>query len=152
MFIYQKTPQYYETDQMGIIHHANYLRWFEEARFAYMEPDALFHTLKRNDCPIISPVLSAEIKYIRMVRMSDNVEILTRMTQYNGFRYTFVYLVRDKDTDETCCTGVTTHCFLTRDGQPARMKRDFTDLHNLMRKRLEDDTEEELNKNPESEE
>ena len=30
--IYEHKAQYYETDQMGIIHHANYLHWFEEAR------------------------------------------------------------------------------------------------------------------------
>ncbi len=29
---YEHRTQYYETDQMGIIHHSNYIRWFEEAR------------------------------------------------------------------------------------------------------------------------
>ena len=29
---YIRRPHYYETDQMAIIHHANYIRWFEEAR------------------------------------------------------------------------------------------------------------------------
>ena len=29
---YVREPFYYETDQMGIIHHSNYIRWFEEAR------------------------------------------------------------------------------------------------------------------------
>ena len=28
--LYNHKAQYYETDQMGIIHHSNYLRWFEE--------------------------------------------------------------------------------------------------------------------------
>ena len=34
---YCHTVQYYETDQMGIIHHSNYIRWMEEARIAYMD-------------------------------------------------------------------------------------------------------------------
>ena len=34
---YQHKVQYYETDQMGIVHHSNYIRWFEEARTDYME-------------------------------------------------------------------------------------------------------------------
>ena len=34
--IYTHQAQYYETDQMGIIHHSNYIRWFEEARIWYM--------------------------------------------------------------------------------------------------------------------
>ena len=33
---YQHKVQYYETDQMGIVHHSNYIRWFEEARTDYM--------------------------------------------------------------------------------------------------------------------
>ena len=31
---YIHQAQYYETDQMGIIHHSNYIRWMEEARIA----------------------------------------------------------------------------------------------------------------------
>ena len=34
---YIHQAQYYETDQMGIIHHSNYIRWMEEARIAYMD-------------------------------------------------------------------------------------------------------------------
>ena len=34
---YKHKVQYYETDQMGIVHHSNYIRWFEEARTDYME-------------------------------------------------------------------------------------------------------------------
>lgn len=34
---YQHKVQYYETDQMKVVHHSNYIRWFEEARIDYME-------------------------------------------------------------------------------------------------------------------
>ena len=37
MFAYTRKAQYHETDQMGIIHHANYIKWMEEARLAYLE-------------------------------------------------------------------------------------------------------------------
>lgn len=29
--------QYYETDMMGVTHHANYIHWMEEARIDFME-------------------------------------------------------------------------------------------------------------------
>ena len=32
MVHYDHKVQYYETDGMGIVHHSNYIRWFEEAR------------------------------------------------------------------------------------------------------------------------
>ena len=35
--LYTRRANYYETDKMGIIHHSNYIRWFEEARLHYME-------------------------------------------------------------------------------------------------------------------
>ena len=30
---YEHHAKYYETDQMGIIHHSNYIKWMEEARW-----------------------------------------------------------------------------------------------------------------------
>ena len=34
---YFHNAKYYETDQMSIIHHSNYIRWFEEARIDCLE-------------------------------------------------------------------------------------------------------------------
>ena len=34
---YTHKVQYYETDAMAIVHHSNYIRWFEEARLDYLE-------------------------------------------------------------------------------------------------------------------
>lgn len=36
MYTFERTAKYYETDQMGIVHHSNYIRWFEEARIELM--------------------------------------------------------------------------------------------------------------------
>ena len=33
---YTRKVAYYETDQMGIVHHSNYIRWFEEARIDFL--------------------------------------------------------------------------------------------------------------------
>ena len=32
-----RTAQYYETDRMGVIHHANYIHWMEEARISFLD-------------------------------------------------------------------------------------------------------------------
>ena len=37
MFTYIRKAQYHETDKMGVIHHANYVLWMEEARVAFMD-------------------------------------------------------------------------------------------------------------------
>lgn len=36
-FTYERKANYYETDMMGVVHHSNYLRYFEEARIAFMD-------------------------------------------------------------------------------------------------------------------
>ena len=50
---YEHQAQYYETDQMGIIHHSNYIRWFESARIWYMNEIGVtlfpYTTLFRSD-------------------------------------------------------------------------------------------------------
>ena len=33
---YRHKVQYYETDKMGFTHHANYIKWMEEARVDYL--------------------------------------------------------------------------------------------------------------------
>ncbi len=41
MEIYEHKAQYYETDQMKVVHHSNYIRWFEECRIEMMERGGL---------------------------------------------------------------------------------------------------------------
>lgn len=55
---YEHRVQYYETDQMGIVHHSNYIRWFEEAR-TYVLEEMGFGYKEMEHCGIISPVLAA---------------------------------------------------------------------------------------------
>ena len=43
MFSYERTACYHETDQMGIIHHSNYVKWREEARIAFLESVGTLH-------------------------------------------------------------------------------------------------------------
>ncbi|MFQ7173111.1 MAG: acyl-CoA thioesterase [Thomasclavelia ramosa] len=57
---YLHNAKYYETDRMGIIHHSNYIRWFEEARIDYMNQIGLTYK-KMEEEGIISPVLSISI-------------------------------------------------------------------------------------------
>ena len=59
--------QYYETDQMGVVHHSNYIRWFEEARAEWMEAVGLPYARLEAE-GIASPVLSVACAYRRPVR------------------------------------------------------------------------------------
>ena len=59
---------YYETDRMGIVHHSNYIRWFEEARLDWMKQIGWDYKSIEDD-NIIIPVLSVAAEY------KNNVQI-----------------------------------------------------------------------------
>ena len=41
MYIFERKINYYETDKMGVVHHSNYIRFFEEARCSFLEASGL---------------------------------------------------------------------------------------------------------------
>ena len=47
MTAYEHQAQYYETDQMGIIHHSNYIRWMESARIWWMQQAGIDYEIGR---------------------------------------------------------------------------------------------------------
>ena len=87
---YQHLAKYYETDQMGIIHHSNYIRWFEEARIDYMNQIGLTYK-KMEDEGIISPVLEVNCQYLNMMYFDDLATIKVSVTDYTGVRFAFKY-------------------------------------------------------------
>ena len=82
---YEHHAKYYETDQMGIIHHSNYIKWMEEARMDLMEQIGLSYK-QMEEMEIISPVLSVSCEYHSMVHFDDTVVIETKITKYNGIK------------------------------------------------------------------
>ena len=75
---YEHHAKYYETDQMGIIHHSNYVKWMEEARLDLMDQIGLNYR-QMEDMEIISPVLSISVEYHSMVHFDDTVVIYTKL-------------------------------------------------------------------------
>jgi len=71
-------PRYGETDQMGVIYHANYVVWFNEAR------DALLGSMGI-DLPLLEqtgyrfPVTELSCKYVKSVRYGDEVVVHAAM-------------------------------------------------------------------------
>ena len=139
---YQHKAQYYETDQMGIIHHSNYIRWFEEARTDYMEQLGMGYA-EMEKAGIVSPVLGVDATYLRMARFGDTVSIKTKIISYNGIKLSVEYEIYNKETGLIDCKGTTHHCFLNKMGRPISLKKDLIEFHNMFLKGLEESQEEE---------
>ena len=94
---YEHHAQYYETDQMGCVHHSNYIRWMEEARVNLMEQMGCgYKSMEASG--IMSPVLEVHCQYRSMVRFDDHVKIHVWVKEYNAIRMTLAYEMRDTAT------------------------------------------------------
>ena len=124
---YEHHVKYYETDQMGIVHHSNYIRWMEEARMDMMEQMG-FTYKQMEELEIVSPVLSVSCEYKSMVHFSDTVVIHTRLAQYNGGRPSVRYQLNDKETGELRTVAASEHCFLNNSGKPISLKRSYPEI------------------------
>lgn len=124
---YEHRAQYYETDQMGIIHHSNYIRWMEEARMNLLEQIG-FSYVEMENMEIISPVLSVSCDYKSMVHFNDIVLIEATMASYDGIRMKIQYRMTDKETGELRAIGESHHCFLNRSGKPISLKRIYPEI------------------------
>lgn len=118
---YAHRVQYYETDQMGIVHHSNYIRWFEEARTDLLDRAGISYAeMERRG--IIIPVLGVECDYKVMTRFGETALIHSRVEGFTGLRMSISYRVHVEGEASPRCTGLTRHCFLGRDLRPLKMK------------------------------
>ncbi|MGI6269780.1 MAG: acyl-CoA thioesterase [Candidatus Howiella sp.] len=119
---YIRTVQYYETDKMGIVHHSNYIRWFEESRIDLMDQmDAPYKELEESG--ILIPVLSVGCQYKAMVHFGERVAVFPRLVEYTGVRMRLTYTVAREGDGALCTTGESSHCFITADGRPVSLKK-----------------------------
>ena len=104
--IYQTTiePRYSETDQMGIIYHANYNVWFEIARTKLMDiMDFRYADVEAKG--FFFPVLKVEARYHKPATYGKPVTVSCIISKYTGVRICYEYEVRDELTNELLVTG-----------------------------------------------
>ncbi|MGB6178075.1 acyl-CoA thioesterase [Carnobacterium sp.] len=127
---YEHIAHYYETDQMGIIHHSNYIRWFEESRTDLL--DSLgFGYDQMEDSGIIIPVLAIQCDYKSMVYYNQTVYIIPVVDFFNGIKLTISYQVIDKVSGEIRATGLSKHCFLNSEHRPVSLKKVNKSIYDL---------------------
>lgn len=128
--LYERRVSYYETDQMGIVHHSNYIRWFEDARVDFLEQVG-FSYKKMEDMGVMIIVLGASCDYKIPARFGDNVVIVPRITEFNGFKMVVSYRVLNKADGSLLAAGETRHCFTDLKLKPLRTKKDYPDIYKI---------------------
>lgn len=137
-YYYTKKVKYYETDMMGVVHHSNYIRWFEEARIEYMR-NADISYRKMEDEGIQIPVVSVACKYRSPALFDDDITIKAWVKKYNGIIVELAYEVSRTGDGTLLATGESSHCFVDKnDFKPLVLKRERPDLHELFMKTMEE--------------
>ena len=142
---YVRRVQYYETDMMGITHHANYIRWMEEARIDFMDQLG-FPYRKMEEAGVVSPVKALSCDYRRPCTFGDEIAISVKAESFNGVILTILYEMKKPD-GETVCRARSEHVFLNREGQFVRMRREMSGFCAAIDKAIEEGKAEEANGN-----
>ena len=128
MHVFERKINYYETDKMGVVHHSNYIRFFEEARCALLEKAELPYDLMEEK-GIMSPVLGVSCKYKQHVTFGDIIEIHTYIKEFSGVKFTVGYEIYNKKTNALCVSGESNHCFTDSNLKPLNLKKHFNDVY-----------------------
>ena len=104
-----------DTDQMGVVYYANYLRYFESARAAY------WRDLGRSYKDLVEwgvalPVIEAHCNYKKSAFYEDLLVVETRVSELRGASLRFAYrVIRGVDL---IAEGHTRHAVVGPDGRP----------------------------------
>lgn len=125
--------RYQETDQMGVVYHANYFVWFEVGRTSLIrERGASYRELEEKG--IILPVIEANCQYKSPARYEDLVRIETEIADVSPVKIRFNYrAIRDHD-DTLLAHGFTTHMWVNRDMKPLNLKRKWPEFYALLQR------------------
>jgi acyl-CoA thioester hydrolase len=85
-----------ETDMMGIVHHQNYVAYFEKGRLEYMRRRGMPYK-DMVDRGIHMPVVELNIRYKKPARFDDLLRVETRLAALTRVTVRFDYTVRRPD-------------------------------------------------------
>lgn len=126
------TVRYAETDMMGVVHHANYLLYFEDARTDFLEK--LGYPYAQIEAQgLMAPVVDLQIRYGQPLVYTDRPLVRTRVVENGAAKTVYAYEVfksaEDLAAKKPCCTGRSTHCLVdAQTFKPVSIKRRLPEL------------------------
>jgi len=109
--------RYAETDQMGVVHHANYLVWFELARSEFCRGRGIDYPGMERD-GLILPVVEVNVRYLVPARYDDEVDVCVRVVSLRRSLLRLAYEVRRGE--DLLATGETLQILVHRESNKPR--------------------------------
>jgi acyl-CoA thioester hydrolase len=114
---------YGDTDQMGVVYYANYLRWFEAGRNEFLRAKGLSYSEFEAREKLILPVAEAGVSYLLPARYDDLVSVETSLAAARRASARFEYAVRRGG--DLLATGFTVHACVDGTGRIRRLPEEF---------------------------
>ena len=118
---------YADVDRMNVVHHANYLRYFETARTEFIRRRGGSYAAIE-EAGIIMPLVDVQIRYRAPARYDDLLEIHVSVAEVRAVAATFAYEVRRVGELLVLVTASTTLATCTVAGRPTRMPASVREL------------------------
>ncbi|MFT8363270.1 MAG: thioesterase family protein [Sporolactobacillus sp.] len=127
--------RYNETDKMGIVHHSQYVNWFEVARTDWVRQIGLSYRQVEEEGLMI-PVIGITVNYHSPATYDDEIIIETQLIHYDSIKMTFAYTVSNSSNSRLLVDGTSTHCWTDLNMKPVSLRRRRPDLHKQLQERL----------------
>ncbi len=117
--------RYAETDQMGVVYHANYLVWMEVGRVEYWRAAGLRYRDMEKDDGILLVVAEVNCRYLSPAVYDEEVIIRTSIAEANARIIRFEYEMLAADDGRRLATGYTKHVFCGTDRRPTKVPQKY---------------------------
>jgi acyl-CoA thioester hydrolase len=119
--------RYAETDQMGVVYHANYLVWFEVGRVEFIRQMGLSYKVMEQEEGCMIAVVEASARYKAPARYDDELVIETRLESARGVVIRFGYRIVRVADGMLLCEGETVHVVVGRDMKVRRLPEKYAE-------------------------
>jgi len=122
--------QYYETDRMGIVHHSNYIRYFETARTEFIRHEGLPYE-SVEEMGVMIPVLAVSAEYKTPAVYDEILSISCRFTKLGYASFELEYEVRNDETGELHVRGWSKQAFTDETLKPVAIRKAAPVVHEV---------------------
>ncbi len=117
--------RYAETDQMGIVYHANYLIWMEIGRVEYCRAAGIVYRDMEREDGILLTVVEANCRYLSPALYDQEVTVRTWIAEAHARMLRFGYEIVEGGTRRRLATGETKHVFCDRERRPIKLPEKY---------------------------